>query len=138
MEQVLERAIQYSKKLLNTETLHVKNHQLCKEIVDAAMKFYEVSQDELDVYIRQAENEGRLADRISVQQSLKHFVRDYSVDGSHERLTFPCILGAIQELSSELHGAANVLVPGAGLGRLGHDIAALGGESSFPFTAGPC
>lgn len=71
-------------------------------------------------------------DRTSISQALKHIVRDWSIDGQHERLaTYPCILETLKEL---LHGfldrgSANpvkVLLPGAGLNRLAHEISLFG------------
>jgi carnosine N-methyltransferase len=64
---------------------------------------------------------------------MKHFSRDWSTEGSHERdATYPCVLQTLQEdfpessRTTQQQGPIQVLVPGSGLGRLGHEIAALG------------
>lgn len=65
---------------------------------------------------------------MSTSQALKHMVRDWSVEGQTERnATFPYILGALTQhrSQSQHHSGSNpyrVLVPGAGLGRLAHEI----------------
>jgi hypothetical protein len=104
---------------------------VCKSIITNAMHFYVVGQKELDTHIREAENSGRQADRISVSQTLKHFVRDWADEGSKERNdAFPCILSTVSNLKVELarDNRIKVLLPGSGLGRLGHEIASLGGK----------
>jgi hypothetical protein len=58
-------------------------------------------------------------------------VRDWSDEGSKERNdAFPCILSTLQSLGTQTteNKPLKVLLPGSGLGRLGHDIAKLGGE----------
>jgi hypothetical protein len=93
------------------------------------MQFYGVSQKELDDHVKEAEKSGRSADRISVNQALKHFVRDWSEEGSKERNdAFPCVLSTLQSLSAQTtyDTPLKVLLPGSGLGRLGHDAAKLG------------
>lgn len=69
-------------------------------------------------------------DRTSVSQALKHVVRDWSIDGQHERLaTYPCILETLKTLCSGPHRAREtpikVMLPGAGLNRLAHEITSL-------------
>lgn len=76
---------------------------------------------------------GRPAERISVAQSLKHFVRDWAASGANERdAAFPCILEALRGLSQghPRQERLKIVLPGAGLGRLGHEIAKLEGEDS--------
>jgi hypothetical protein len=102
---------------------------VCKSIVSNAMHFYNIGQKELDAYARDAEKGGRQADRISVSQTLKHFVRDWADEGSKERSdAFPCILSTVADLKSKLDGSTSIkiLLPGSGLGRLGHEVANLG------------
>ncbi|RGP81756.1 hypothetical protein FLONG3_141 [Fusarium longipes] len=127
---LLEHSVQYSKKFNRIDGLLRKNQELCNSIVQNAMKFYDISQDELDRHIKDLEASGKLADKISVSQSLKHYVRDWTETGEAERKsTFSCLINTLEGLFPERHGdrPVKVLVPGSGLGRLGHDIARLGG-----------
>jgi hypothetical protein len=101
------------------------------------MQFYGVTHKELDEHIKDAEKSGRSADRISVSQTLKHFVRDWSEEGSKERNdAFPCILSTLQNLGarSTENKPLRVLLPGSGLGRLGHDVAKLGCRLPWPLV----
>jgi carnosine N-methyltransferase len=100
--------------------------------VHAALQFYNVGMDELTGHMKDREDQGHRADKISVSQSLKHIVRDWTGEGSNERnATFECLTGVLNELfptRGSLSEDVRILVPGAGLGRLGHDIGQLGGE----------
>lgn len=61
--------------------------------------------------------------------SLRQLVRDWSEEGSHERLqSYGPILNLLQSHFSEesKRSSFQVLVPGAGLGRLAYEIARLG------------
>lgn len=103
-------------------------------IVDHALDFYRIEFTELAKFAREVEAEGKSAERVSVSQALKHFARDWAEDGEHERIaTFPQILETLQESfpNRTEENPVRVLVPGAGVGRLAHDIADLGGEISF-------
>ncbi|WZH47290.1 N2227-like protein-domain-containing protein [Fusarium acuminatum] len=127
---LLEHQVQYSKKFSRIEGLLKKNQELCDNIVQHAMEFYEIGQDEFQKHVKTLEASGKLADKISVSQALKHYVRDWTETGESERReTFSCLMKSLNGLFPERDGAApvKVLVPGAGLGRLGHDIARLGG-----------
>jgi hypothetical protein len=129
--QTLEKVMNYKQKLDDVEELIYENLMVCKSIVSNAMQFYDVTQKELDEHIKEAERSGRNPDRMSVGQTLKHFVRDWSDEGSKERNdAFPCILSTLQRLGTLTteNKPLKVLLPGSGLGRLGHDIAKLGGE----------
>ncbi|KAK4107999.1 N2227-domain-containing protein [Canariomyces notabilis] len=126
---VLERTVEYSKKFDDITPLLAKNQDICNEIVRNALNFYQVDQSELDEHTRQMNAAGRPAERISVAQALKHFVRDWTVSGVNERdAAFPCIKKALRELFADPRpGPVRVLLPGAGLGRLGHEVAQLRG-----------
>lgn len=129
--QTIEHVFDYKKKLDDIEELIYENLMVCKRIVSNAMAFYGVQQQELDAHIKEAERNGRQADRISVSQTLKHFVRDWADEGSKERNdAIPCILSTISRLKaeSEASGPLEVLLPGSGVGRLGHEVADLGGK----------
>lgn len=88
---------------------------------------------ELQDFIKEAEASGKQADKTSVNQAMKHFVRDWAEEGKHERnAAFPCILNALERMFPDRGGRdhpVKVLLPGAGLGRLAHEIAGLGGKS---------
>jgi hypothetical protein len=127
----LEKTVKYNQKLLDIEELVYENEVVCKGIIANAMKFYGVDQRELDEHIKDAEKSKRQADRISASQTLKHFVRDWADEGSKERNdAFPCILSTMKTLKDgSLSGQPlRVLLPGSGVGRLGHELANLGGE----------
>jgi carnosine N-methyltransferase len=103
------------------------------------MEFYGVSQQELDKHVKAMKKVGRPAERVSVSQALKHFVRDWAASGAHERdAAFPCIL---QALKDQFPGAGEkevrILFPGAGLGRLGHEVAQLPGKRQKPTNLQP-
>lgn len=71
-----------------------------------------------------------------VREALKHFVRDWSVDGKPERdQIFTPILDILTRLEPHAFERADrqVLVPGAGLGRLAYEISQLGRPSSIDF-----
>jgi hypothetical protein len=109
-----------------------KNQELCDAIVQNAMSFYGIDEDELQRHISAAHASGRLADKISVSQALKHYVRDWAEAGESERKeTFSCLVKTLQGLFPvrDDENLVKVLVPGSGLGRLGHDIARLGGKN---------
>lgn len=98
------------------------------------MEFYNVGTSELKRHMADREAEGKHADKISVSQSLKHVVRDWASEGLNERnATFACLAGTLRRLFPDrnlLKEDVRILLPGAGLGRLGHDISQLGGKSS--------
>ncbi|RYP82279.1 hypothetical protein DL770_005617 [Monosporascus sp. CRB-9-2] len=129
----LELAVGYRQKLNNIEHLIDRNAIVCDAIVEHAMQFYGVEETELKDFIRGEEEAGRSPDRTSVLQSLKHYVRDWASEGAHERdAAFPCILETLRTLSlnqstekSNL-SIQKVLLPGAGLGALGYEVANLG------------
>ncbi|KAF5525855.1 Carnosine N-methyltransferase [Colletotrichum aenigma] len=126
---VLEKTIGYSKKFETAETLHDLNQELCNEIVEAALEYYGVSHEELAAHSKAKDAANQLADRVSVSQALKHFVRDWSTSGRGEREdAFPCILSTMESLFPDRSDKdMKVLLPGSGIGRLGHEIASLGG-----------
>ena len=93
------------------------------------MSFYGVEQEQLDAHIAEAEKAGRLADRISASQTLKHFVRDWADEGSKERDdAFPCILSTLAGFKTQAASESplKILFPGSGVGRLGTEVANLG------------
>ncbi|KAF1925979.1 N2227-domain-containing protein [Didymella exigua CBS 183.55] len=125
---MLEKAVDYKRKLRNIEQQIYENEVLCNAIVDYATTFYGIEQKELAAHIKDAEKAGRVADRIGPSQTLKHFVRDWADDGSKERDdAFPCILTTLSALAPPAASPRlRILLPGSGLGRLGTEIANLG------------
>lgn len=107
----------------------LKNAGLAESILDYGLNYYGVSRHELEAFVYDTTN-GTTKQMGNTLYAMKHFVRDWSNEGLHEReATYPCVLEAVQRAfparsSSE---PARVLVPGSGLGRLGHEIASLGG-----------
>ncbi|KAI8270398.1 Carnosine N-methyltransferase [Colletotrichum sp. SAR11_239] len=98
-KKVLEKTIGYSKKFETAETLHDLNQELCNEIVEAALEYYGISYEELAAHSKAKDAANQLADRVSVSQALKHFVRDWSTSGRGEREdAFPCILSTMESL----------------------------------------
>ncbi|KAF4340510.1 trehalase [Fusarium beomiforme] len=127
---LLEHQVNYSKKFTRIDALLRQNQELCDAIVQNAMGFYGIDEEELQRHINAAQASGKLADKISVSQALKHYVRDWTETGESERKeTFSCLVKTLEGLFPERDGEkpVKVLVPGSGLGRLGHDIATLGG-----------
>ena len=107
------------------------NVELASSIADYGLRFYNISQIELDEFITEAEAQGKRIDKTSVTQGMKHFVRDWAEDGHEERLkTFQCILNSLEQEVRTIDAPLRVLLPGAGLGRLAHEIANLGGRHS--------
>lgn len=126
----LENTIGYKKKLDEIEGLILVNAAICKDMAQNAMQFYGIEQKELDDHMALAEKDGRQADKFATSQTLKHYVRDWADEGLKERNeAFPCILSTLKTIKSEYaeDTKLSVLLPGSGLGRLGHDVANLGG-----------
>ncbi|KAK4127162.1 N2227-domain-containing protein [Parathielavia appendiculata] len=127
---LLEREVKYSQKFTDIEQLLKTNQKVCDDIVRSAMEFYGVDQHELDQHTQSMKAAGRGAEKVSVSQALKHFVRDWAASGANERdAAFPCILGALKDLFPSIgqNEKVKVLLPGAGLGRLGHAVAKMPG-----------
>ncbi|KAL5357584.1 N2227-like protein-domain-containing protein [Aspergillus floccosus] len=125
---VVESTVHYTRKLNTVEHLFEANERVAHAIVENGMRFYNVSQAELDEFIQENERDGRTTDRTSVSQAMKHFVRDWSDEGYDERQeAFPCVVNALASMSRSEEQPLQVLVPGAGIGRLAHEIAGLGG-----------
>lgn len=96
------------------------------------MSYYGIDPSEVEAHAVQLAKDERSSDHTSVVQSLKHFVRDWSVDGDEERAAvLPQILETLEVLfpgRKRKVDEVRVLIPGSGLGRLGVDVDGLGGE----------
>lgn len=131
---LLEREVGYSKKFASVAELIAKNEHLCHAVVRHALDFYHVDRAELDGHMQQMAAAGRAVDRVSVSQALKYLFRDWAAEGASERdAAFPCILEAFGALSPSGGRRPDdpplrVALPGAGLGRLGHEVSRLGFE----------
>ncbi|KGO40799.1 hypothetical protein PEXP_086110 [Penicillium expansum] len=125
---LLESTIHYTRKLNTMEHLLEKNNELARSIVDHGLWFYNISQPELDEFIKESETEQRYADKTSVSQGMKHFVRDWADEGHEERdQSFGCILESLAQIPRTKERPLRVLLPGSGLGRLAHEVDKLGG-----------
>ncbi|KAH6886236.1 N2227-like protein-domain-containing protein [Thelonectria olida] len=128
---LLNRVVQYSKKFARIDHILAKNQELCNHIVKSALEFYDIPSEELDTHINDREAAGKRGDKIAVSQALKHYVRDWTETGMHERdKPFRCLIKTLEDMFQDRNVDSipvKILLPGAGLGRLGFDIAALGG-----------
>ncbi|KAL2131936.1 hypothetical protein VTI74DRAFT_4418 [Chaetomium olivicolor] len=126
---LLERVVKYSQKFTEIARRLERNQQVCDDIVRTGLEFYGIEREELDQHTRSMNAAGRAADRVSVSQALKHFVRDWAASGASERdAAFPCILRALDNFfPNSGEEVVKVLLPGAGVGRLGHEVAKLPG-----------
>ncbi|KAK0657914.1 N2227-like protein-domain-containing protein [Cercophora newfieldiana] len=130
---LLERTVSYSSKFTSISDLIAKNQDICDAIVQNALDFYHVDRAELDRHKKEMIAARRPAEKVSVSQALKHLVRDWGDEGASERdAAFPCIIKALGSIlvraqshgshHDDFHQPLQVLLPGAGLGRLGHHI----------------
>jgi hypothetical protein len=123
--------VNYREKLEYVRSAIYANVEVCDDIVFSALKFYSIDEKELSEHIREAESSGRHRDSYSAGQALKHFIRDWAAEGAKERNdAFPCILSTISSIKDDLSRdeTLKILLPGSGVGRLGHEVAKLGGE----------
>lgn len=134
--QLLDLHIQYSTKFDRVDEHLVLNQLLCDKIVKNALEYYQIPAKELKKHGAEIVSSGKRAEKVSVSQALKHYVRDWTTSGTGEREeTFPALLGTLEELfphRKERETPLRVLLPGSGLNRLAHEVAQLGG---FQVTA---
>ncbi|KAA8903169.1 putative trehalase [Sphaerosporella brunnea] len=124
----LLQSLKYYTKISQATAAANTNDRVAKAVRDFGMRYYNISSLELHAYEK---TRGRASgDHTQVVQALKHFVRDWSSAGEHERsATFPPILTTMKTLfPNQLREGrqTRVLVPGAGLGRLAYELAAQG------------
>lgn len=124
--------VPYAEKLDRTSALIRENDILAQAIIDHGLSYYDLTFTELLSFRSTHKNDARsVSDHSSVVQSLKHIIRDWSTAGSHERdVAFPQILTTLENIYPDAaeRGSKKILVPGAGLGRLSYEIAAMGFE----------
>ncbi|KAJ6076774.1 hypothetical protein N7499_008755 [Penicillium canescens] len=109
---LLDSAINYTDKLKRTESLLKINARIARSIAHTGLQFYNITSTELDEFIRETEAQGRRADRTSVSQSMKHFVRDWADEGLRRTSG---VFSVYLEITFHR------------LGRLAHEIQKLGG-----------
>lgn len=134
--QLLDLHIQYSSKFDRVDEHLALNQLLCDKIVQNALAYYRITPKELKKHGAEIVSSGKRAEKASVSQALKHYVRDWTTSGTDEREeTFAALLGTLDELfphRKENETPLRVLLPGSGLNRLAQDVAGLGG---FQVTA---
>lgn len=131
---MLESTVHYTRKLNTMEHLLDTNNELARSIVDHGLWFYNITQSELDEFIKENESQQRSADKTSVSQGMKHFVRDWADEGREEReQSFGCILKSISHTPRTKDRPLRVALPGAGLGRLAHEVDKLGGKCKISY-----
>ncbi|KAL4863510.1 hypothetical protein BDV12DRAFT_177438 [Aspergillus spectabilis] len=127
-KKVIEKVVGYTKKFNTVEHLFDDNDKIARDIVRHGLEFYGIEQSELNEFIAEVEKEKKIPDRTSVVQAMKHFVRDWSEEGLFEREdAVRCILDNLRRMKRSEEKPVRLLAPGAGAGRLGYDIDALGG-----------
>jgi SAM-dependent methyltransferase len=132
ISQTLERTTNYTNKLNSVEDLMLKNAVLAEDILSHNLQYYGVSRSELEAFLQETTSNSTYQKGTTLY-AMKHFTRDWSTEGAHERdATYPCVLQALntafpREDRTTQKEPTRVLVPGSGLGRLGHEIAAMGG-----------
>jgi len=66
-----------------------------------------------------------------IRETLKHFVRDWSLDGKMERdRIFHPILEVLKDIPESGRKGMKVLIPGSGLGRLAWEVSGLGYDTT--------
>ncbi|KAL2206854.1 N2227-domain-containing protein [Sarocladium strictum] len=130
-KKLLENNLHYSSRFTNLQHHLTLNQALCDDIVSSGLEFYGISREELDDHIKAVEAKGGKGEKTSVTQALKHVVRDWTTAGERERTkTFSCLLGTLENIYPDRNQGSEqkkILLPGAGLGRLGHDVASISG-----------
>ncbi|KAL1459719.1 hypothetical protein WDU94_011676 [Cyamophila willieti] len=118
----------YKDHLTDLKSCIDKNYEIIKLIIkDVGVMFENVPSSEPIKLISPLPNS---TDLEKVQTTLKHFVRDWSEEGKEERKT--CYEPIISEILARFPPdtvnpkEVNILVPGAGLGRLAFEIARRG------------
>jgi SAM-dependent methyltransferase len=110
----------------------LKNAVLAQDILSHNLQYYGISRPELEAFVQETTSNSTYQKGTTLY-AMKHFARDWSTEGAHERAaTYPCVLQALDnafplEDRTTQQSPTLVLVPGSGLGRLGHEIAAQAG-----------
>lgn len=110
----------------------MSNGQLTKEIAKFGQYYYQISDDELEQFMKEHEQRRQLDDQERVVEAIQHIYRDWSQQGEHERAAVvESVIKTIEDVfpnrADPEQGPVKILLPGSGLNRLAHDIAALEG-----------
>jgi N2227-like protein len=94
--------------------------------------YYQIDNEELEKFISIHEYNNKWDDQDRVVEALQHIFRDWSREGTHERADVVDFIGrtidaAFPDREMRRDGPVRILLPGSGLGRLAHDVAALDG-----------
>jgi N2227-like protein len=105
------------------------------EITNHALKYYNITSEELKEFSSKIELGDLMGAQAQVDEALDHIVRDWTNEGLHERAAiYPQILNTLDNLfpkrNKGSYGSLKVAIPGAGLGRLAHEVSNLGGKNS--------
>ena len=120
--------IGYPRKLDRLHTVTSLNATVADRIVELAEDEFPSLKEEPTIHTGPA-------DLGRVRESLKHFVRDWSEEGTTERARiFAPILDFLKEVDSRSRADSKVLVPGCGLGRLAWEISQLGTPVTYLFS----
>ncbi|KAF8423900.1 N2227-like protein-domain-containing protein [Tirmania nivea] len=123
--------VDYSVKLAGAEKRVRHTAKVMEQILAHSCAYYAVARKEVEAFARATEpGSGGAGDHTRLIQAMKHFVRDYSTEGTAERQrTFGLIQGWLaQELPESGREAMKILVPGCGVGGLLWVVAAMGFE----------
>ncbi|KAF2416956.1 N2227-domain-containing protein [Tothia fuscella] len=128
-KKVICEATSHEKRFELFRENQIRNQAIIKRVLANAMRFYEISMEELNWFITEEEDGEILFNPYGVSDILNHLVRDWSSGGPHKRdLGSEPILETLSALypDREPHvKPKRILVPGAGVGRLAHEIAHL-------------
>jgi carnosine N-methyltransferase len=128
---LIERATTYDGIHAQAKRTMEVNERLTEDIVARGLAYYGIEADELNRFVTWQEYNDVADTQDRVHEALQHMWRDWAVEGMHEREApvdfvtrqleqlFPA-----EERENRREGPLRILVPGSGLGRLAHDIAA--------------
>ena len=121
----------HAKKLPSDHQKYLKDHFNLLDIVEDRIIRNQIFLNSIIKDQTKVKEDVGFAELDKIRTVLKQFVRDWSDQGEKERLD--CYSPILKELDSihenvgvEERGKLKILVPGAGLARLAHDIATLG------------
>ncbi|QDS77719.1 hypothetical protein FKW77_004204 [Venturia effusa] len=128
---VIDASTNYKENFEIAKKAWEDNGHLADDILLTGLAYYEVEDEELNDFVEDNEGKEVWDNQGAITDAVNHYIRDWSSDGLHERIpTFDPILETIKkhfpDRATRKEGPVTVLIPGQGLGRLPHDVAALG------------
>lgn len=122
-QQKLCEEVGYTKKLRKIDTHIGRNQAVFNQIVDATKSHYGISYRDFDALKLLLQNTS--SSNYRVVESLGHFVRDWSVEGSSE---IEPMLAYVRDhldkiIPPDEAESTCVVLPGSGLGRVAHEVA---------------